>query len=94
MEGTEFTVDTDAVTGIGWTGGSDGIVSLAVADGITTGAAGALKGTIKNSSTSVNGAVVEWNRSVNGEWSCTIDKTAVSTKGWKDSFAPKGCPAS
>ena len=92
MEGTEFTVDTDAETGIGWT--SSNMLTLTAEGDLTTGGAGHLNGVIKESSTAVNGAIVKWDRTVEGVWSCTIDSSAADAKGWKDSFAPKGCPAS
>ena len=41
---------------------------------------------------SLTGAVMTLTRSGQGAWSCAV--TAPSTTGWKDSFAPAGCPVS
>lgn len=44
-------------------------------------------------STAVTGAQVVWTRdAADGIWTCRI--VAPSNAGWKDSYAPSGCPAS
>lgn len=43
--------------------------------------------------TNVRGAQIVWTRdATDGIWNCTI--VAPSSAGWKDSYAPAGCPAS
>lgn len=44
-----------------------------------------------NASTAVNGATINIDRTVDGEWSCTI---TTPGGGWDDSFAPTGCTTS
>lgn len=51
-----------------------------------------LTGTLgQNANTTVTGKNVVWTRSVEGIWSCAVTGSAT---GWKNSFAPAGCPAS
>ncbi|WP_289103144.1 pilin [uncultured Marinobacter sp.] len=45
-----------------------------------------------NASAAVKGAEVKLVRDANGRWSCTIGGTLPT--GWKDSYAPSGCPKS
>ncbi|KAF0808939.1 type 4 fimbrial PilA [Alcanivorax sp. S71-1-4] len=45
-----------------------------------------------NANSAVDGAVITWSRDAEGVWTCVT--TASSGAGWKDSFAPAGCPAS
>lgn len=40
----------------------------------------------------VSGAVITLRRAATGSWSCAI--TASTSGGWKDSYAPTGCPVS
>ncbi len=48
-----------------------------------------------NASAAVKGAKVTFSRDAQGRWSCIIPKSSVSgNSGWKDSYAPSGCPAS
>ncbi|WP_320108770.1 pilin [Marinobacter sp. AN1] len=42
----------------------------------------------------VTGAVVTIERQANGVWNCSITGKTDGTDGWKDSYAPAGCPAS
>lgn len=43
--------------------------------------------------TNVDGAQIVWTRdATDGIWSCKI--VAPSSSGWKDSYAPSGCPVS
>ena len=44
-------------------------------------------------SAAVTGAIVEISRDAQGRWTCIVDPSGVSA-GWKDSYAPAGCPAS
>jgi len=46
-----------------------------------------------DSSAAVKGAAVTISRNASGIWGCSIDKSTAGT-GWKDSYAPAGCPAS
>lgn len=39
----------------------------------------------------VTGAKIILARDKDAKWTCTIDPTAASTKGWKDSYIPTGC---
>jgi type IV pilus assembly protein PilA len=41
---------------------------------------------------STNGAIVTLTRAATGTWSCAV--VDPGTAGWKDSYAPSGCPAS
>ncbi|ERH53154.1 Tfp structural protein [Ectopseudomonas chengduensis] len=43
-----------------------------------------------NAGASVTGAVVTLSRDATGVWTC--ETTASSSGGWKDSYAPAGCP--
>lgn len=48
-----------------------------------------------NASAAVKGAKIEYTRDAQGRWTCIIPKTNLtSITGWKDSYAPSGCPAS
>ncbi|MCK7546970.1 pilin [Marinobacter koreensis] len=47
-----------------------------------------------DSSAAVAGAVVTLTRTASGNWSCAITGKTDGTDGWKDSYAPAGCPAS
>lgn len=56
--------------------------------------AGSIEGTMAgSSSTSVRNVTVVVSRSAAGSWTCALD-TSNATTGWKDEFAPKGCPVS
>jgi type IV pilus assembly protein PilA len=46
-----------------------------------------------NAGAAVEDAKIVLSRSAGGVWSCTIDSTS-GIDGWKDSFAPGGCPVS
>ena len=54
---------------------------------------GSIVGTLEGASSAVNTAKVTISRTVGGVWSCGITKP-TGTTGWKDEFAPKGCPVS
>src|SRR5690554_2652829 len=47
-----------------------------------------------DASAAVAGAVVTISRTAAGIWSCVITGKTNGTDGWKDSYAPAGCPAS
>lgn len=89
-----FTADNDPDTGIGWTGSNliagDAATELTAANAMPITIAGTLG---ENASTAVAGAVVTWTRNANGTWSCAVT-AGTATNGWKDSFAPAGCPVS
>ena len=57
----------------------------------TDGETGTIVGTLGgNSAAAVAGAVVTWTRAATGGWTCQV--TASASAGWKDSYAPAGCP--
>lgn len=97
MDGTiaTATADNDPATGIGWTGSN--LINGAPATELTPSFAAmplTISGTLgENASTAVVPAVITWTRNANGTWSCGITG-GVDANGWKDSFAPAGCPAS
>ncbi|MBU2863591.1 pilin [Reinekea forsetii] len=47
-----------------------------------------------NSSAAVTAATLTLARTAAGVWTCVITGKVDGTDGWKDSFAPAGCPAS
>lgn len=56
--------------------------------------AGTLTATLGNTAAkSVSGAVVNWNRSADGSWTCTMT-AGTTANGWSADYAPKSCPAS
>ena len=89
---------TPRTIGIGWTGsnlvadpedGTDGLT-------INNGAAADMSFEVDmgtDASGAVAGATITVSRSINGAWSCAITN-GDPTKGWKDSYAPAGCPHS
>lgn len=46
-----------------------------------------------NAGPAIKGATINLTRNAQGVWSCAITGYST-TNGWKDSFAPAGCPAS
>jgi type IV pilus assembly protein PilA len=57
--------------------------------------AGTFVGTAGNAASSVvNGAIFTLNRQANGQWNCVITNKTDGVNGWKDSYAPTGCPVS
>lgn len=81
---------------VGWNGSNlvteTGAAGLGGAAFDATGA-GALEATLGgNASAAVVGAKVTWTRDAAGVWKCVI--TDGTGAGWKDTFAPAGCPAS
>lgn len=75
---------------------SSDIVGTDVTDPVTfTNGAGTLTVTLGgNASTAVSGANIVLTRQSNGTWACAITGKTDGTDGWKDSFAPAGCPVS
>lgn len=68
------------------------------ANGVTITAGGTATPTVEaflggQASAAVTGAVVEISRDAQGRWACIITNGA-NVAGWKDSYAPAGCPAS
>ena len=47
-----------------------------------------------DASAAVAGAVVTITRDASGRWNCAITGKTDGSNGWKDSYAPAGCPAS
>ena len=45
-----------------------------------------------NAAAAVDDASVVWSRDDAGSWSCEITGVSDGTGGWKDSYAPDGCP--
>jgi len=43
-----------------------------------------------NAASAISLAQVIWTRDVNGNWTCEVDDNSAT--GWKDSYAPAGCP--
>lgn len=78
----------------GYVGYDDGRSDLVDTFAITSTTDLVLSATLGGTAaTNVTGAIVVWTRDVaDGIWSCQI--TAPSNSGWKDSYAPSGCPAS
>jgi type IV pilus assembly protein PilA len=94
MVGGAGVADTVAAPSVGWNGsnlvaGASNVIPAAfAADGsgvLTVPLAG-------DASAAVTGAVINWTRTAAGVWTCTV--TAASGAGWKDTFAPAGCPVS
>jgi len=67
-------------------------ITVTDGDTDTPSLAATLSGAAGNGAASavVHGAVVTLDRQAEGTWTCTI--TAGSSDGWKDSYAPTGCP--
>ncbi|ARM83523.1 pilin [Marinobacter salarius] len=98
--GNEDDLGTDPRTiGIGWTGSNlvDGAnagpdFGLNIVDGDQATMSWNVElGT--DASAAVRGAVVTVSRTANGAYTCAITPPAAGN-GWKDSYAPAGCPAS
>jgi type IV pilus assembly protein PilA len=71
---------------------SNMIDNLVVTDGAT--ATPTLTATLgDNASAAVKAAEINFARDAQGRWSCTVTGYG-SIAGWKDSYAPSGCPAS
>lgn len=62
-------------------------ITVTDGDGDTPSIAGTLGG---NAGASVTGAIVTVTRDATGIWTCEV--TASASGGWKDSYAPNGCP--
>jgi len=89
------TPETGKVAGdatyVGYDDGRSDLVSTFTIDATTDLVMAATLG--GTAATNATGAVVTWTRDVtDGIWSCEI--TPGSGTGWKDSYAPSGCPAS
>jgi type IV pilus assembly protein PilA len=81
----ELAIGFDAAT-------SNMVDTFNVADGGT--ATPSLQATLgDNASAAVTNVVVEYTRDAQGRWTCAITGGG-SVTGWKDSYAPSGCPAS
>ena len=81
----ELAIGFDAAT-------SNMVQTFTVAQGAT--ATPTLQATLgDNASAAVTGVVVEYSRDAQGRWNCIITGGG-SVTGWKDSYAPSGCPAS
>ena len=90
--GTAVTAGQEDV-GLGAPGAprSNMLSAVAVTFGATD-SKGTIAGTMgKNANKDITGTIVTWTRDTNGVWACT---TKGSGSGWKDKFAPSGCPKS
>lgn len=96
LEGNEIVSNATPAAGevdLGFTESSlldgDGKAQITVTggDGDTPSIAGTLGG---SAGASVRGAVVTVTRDATGIWTCAV--TASASSGWKDSYAPNGCP--
>ena len=74
---------------VGFNADRSNLVSTFTVDGTTGTMAATLGG---SSAAAVTGAIVNWTRTAEGVWNCTVTKS--SNGGWKNSFAPAGCAAS
>ena len=100
---TEDDLTTDPRTiGIGWTGSNlvqDGTGATNDPDyGLTinNGALATMSWNVvlgTDASAAVRGATITVSRTANGAYNCTVTPPTTSN-GWKDSYAPAGCPAS
>ncbi|WP_222120464.1 pilin [Marinobacter maritimus] len=82
--------DSDKSNLLDSTAGTNG---MAVTDGAT--AAPTIEATMGgDASSAVAGAVVTITRDASGRWNCAVTGKTDGTDGWKDSYAPAGCPAS
>jgi len=95
---------TDDVTvspreiGIGWTGSNlvDGSYGGLAGLQITNGGSANLSWSVTmgtDASTAVSGAVITVSRDLTGAYTCTVTN-GPTAQGWKDSYAPAGCPHS
>ncbi len=65
--------------------------NLVSAWAVVDGATGSMAATLGvNASAAVSGAIITWTRAADGTWTCAT--TASTAAGWKDSYAPVGCP--
>ena|SRR5690554_242905 len=83
---------TPRTIGIGWTGSNlvDGTLNIQNPDAANVSWAATL-GT--DASNAVAGAVITITRSSDGSYSCSISN-GPTANGWKNSYAPAGCPHS
>jgi len=101
--GYEDDLGTDPRTiGIGWTGSNLVDEGTGAANGpefgltIADGALATMSWNVElgtDASAAVRGAVITVSRSANGAYTCGVTPPAAGN-GWKDSYAPAGCPAS
>jgi type IV pilus assembly protein PilA len=86
---------------VGWVGSDlvggtaalpTGFTAVFAADGSGTMTATLGADATATNSASVTGAVVTLTRAATGTWSCAV--VDPGTAGWKDTYAPAGCPAS
>lgn len=81
---------TDDKFYVGFDANRSNLVSAFTVDGTTGSMVATLGG---NAASSVTGAKINWTRNANGSWECKITNGPTGS-GWKNSFAPAGCPAS
>ena len=81
---------------LGWTesnmfdGSGKGQITVTNGDSATPTISGTMGG---SAGQNVSDAVITFERSAAGSWSCTIDASGAGA-AWKDSYAPDSCPAS
>jgi len=83
-------------TDLGWT--ESNLFANSGKNQITVNSGGTATPTIEgtlggNAGANVATAKIQLTRKSDGSWTCTITNTPDSS-GWKDSYAPNGCPAS
>lgn len=96
LEGNELVSEAEPAAGqvdLGFTESNllngDGKEQITVTGGDTD--TPSIAGTLgRNAGASVTGAVVTVTRDATGIWTCEV--TASTSAGWKDSYAPNGCP--
>jgi len=103
LEGREIVSSTSPSAGqtdLGWTGSTllggssdtTGKSQITVNNG--SSATPSIQASFGNEAGAALGnATIQLDRSADGTWSCAITGTG-SISGWKDSYAPSGCPAS
>lgn len=79
----------------GYVGYNDGASDLVSAFALSGTAPNVIMtATMGGAGAAVSTAQVIWERSNEGAWSCRITGVTDGTGGWKDSYAPNGCPVS
>jgi type IV pilus assembly protein PilA len=90
---------TPRTIGIGWTGSNlvkDANTGPNFGLNISNGALATMSWNVEmgtDASAAVRGATITVSRTANGAYTCVITPPATNN-GWKDSYAPAGCPAS
>ena len=71
------------------------VVAADLAFPVASNGAGSMQVTMGNAAAAiVSGATIVISRQTNGGWSCVITGVTDGVNGWKNSYAPAGCPVS